>query len=125
MVRDADQLSLAGIEKAIAALGKKARDGQLKIEDMQGGTFTVNNTGALGSTGGVSIINYPQGGILAAAAVVKRPVVIEGDSGDVIAIRSMMNSCLSFDHRVLDGAGALRFLRTLREQLQTIEYPLY
>lgn len=127
VIHDADQRSLAGLSRAIHDLALRARQKKLKIEDMQGGTFTVNNTGALGSISGVSIINYPQGGILAAAAIVKRPVVLEGDGQDVIAVRSMMNLSFSFDHRLLDGGYAAGFVRSVKGKLEAWppEYPLY
>lgn len=127
VIHHADERSLAGLSKAIYDLAVRARDKKLKIEDMQGGTFTVNNTGALGSVNGVSIINYPQAGILSAAAIVKRPVVLEGDGGDVIAVRSMMNLPLSFDHRIIDGGTASAFLNLIKSQLESwpMDYPLY
>ena len=95
-----------------------ARTGSLKIEDVQGGTFTLNNTGALGSVVSVPIINHPQAAILTTEAIVKRPVVV---GGDAIAVRSMMNLCLAFDHRVCDGAEAGAFLRTVKEGLEAID----
>src|SRR5207248_11254383 len=98
------------------------RAGRLAIADLHGATFTVNNPGSLGSIMSQPIVPVGQAGIVTIEAIVKRPVVT-GD--EAIAIRSMMNSCLSFDHRILDGAGALKFLRTLREQLETVDYPLY
>lgn len=127
VIHHADQMSLAGLSKAIYDLAQRARDKKLKIEDMQGGTFTVNNTGALGSVSGVSIINYPQGGILAAAAIVKRPVVLEQDGQDLIAVRSMMNLSFSFDHRLLDGGYAASFVNAVKQNLESwsIDYPLY
>jgi 2-oxoisovalerate dehydrogenase E2 component (dihydrolipoyl transacylase) len=127
VIHHADERSLAGLSKAIYDLAVRAREKKLKIEDMQGGTFTVNNTGALGSVNGVSIINYPQAGILSAAAIVKRPVVLEGDGGDVIAVRSMMNLPLSFDHRLIDGGTASAFLNLIKGQLEAwpMDYPLY
>ncbi|PZS06502.1 MAG: hypothetical protein DLM70_04915, partial [Chloroflexi bacterium] len=95
--------------------------------DMQGGTFTVNNTGSLGSVGSVSIINYPQAGILTANAIVKRPVVLEQDGEDVIAVRSMMNLSFSFDHRLLDGGTATGFVNAVKGKLQSwsLDYPIY
>ena len=127
VIHHADDKSLAGLSKAIADLASRARDKKLKVEDMQGGTFTVNNTGALGSTGGVSIINYPQGGLLAAAAIVKRPVVIDVDGQDTIAVRSMMNLSFSFDHRLMDGGYAVGFVNAVKGKLQSwsMDYPLY
>lgn len=127
VIHHADDKSLAGLAKAIYDLAMRARDKKLKIDDMQGGTFTVNNTGALGSVGGVSIINYPQAGILNAAAIVKRPVVLEQGGQDLIAVRSMMNLSFSFDHRLLDGGYAVAFVQTVKQQLQVwpMDYPVY
>ena len=92
------------------------------MEDVQGATFTVNNPGSLGSIMSQPIVPVGQAGIVTMEAVVKRPVVT---ADDAIAIRSMMNCCISFDHRILDGAGALKFLRTVKRELETVEYPLY
>jgi 2-oxoisovalerate dehydrogenase E2 component (dihydrolipoyl transacylase) len=127
VIHHADNKSLAGLSKDIYDLAVRARDRKLKIDDMQGGTFTVNNTGALGSVSGVSIINYPQAAILSAATIVKRPVVVEQDGQDLIAVRSMMNLSLSFDHRVLDGGSASAFLNAVKQKLEgwRMEYPLY
>jgi 2-oxoglutarate dehydrogenase E2 component (dihydrolipoamide succinyltransferase) len=114
VVRDADQLSLAGIEKAIAGLGRKARDGQLKIEDMQGGTFTISNGGVYGSLMSMPILNAPQSGILGMHKIQERPVVIAGK----IEIRPMMYLALTYDHRVVDGQGAVTFLVRVKENLE-------
>jgi 2-oxoglutarate dehydrogenase E2 component (dihydrolipoamide succinyltransferase) len=114
VVRDADQLSLAGIEKAIAALGKKARDGQLKIEDMQGGTFTISNGGVYGSLMSMPILNAPQSGILGMHKIQERPVAIAGK----VEIRPMMYLALTYDHRVVDGQGAVTFLVRVKEALE-------
>ncbi|HWM82628.1 MAG TPA: 2-oxoglutarate dehydrogenase complex dihydrolipoyllysine-residue succinyltransferase [Pseudolabrys sp.] len=114
VVRDADHLSLAGIEKAIAGLGKKARDGQLKIEDMQGGTFTISNGGVYGSLMSMPILNAPQSGILGMHKIQERPVVIGGK----IEIRPMMYLALTYDHRVVDGQGAVTFLVRVKENLE-------
>jgi pyruvate/2-oxoglutarate dehydrogenase complex dihydrolipoamide acyltransferase (E2) component len=122
VLRGADQLSIAGLAQALRALIQKARGSKLSVDDLQGATFTVNNPGALGSIMSQPIVPVGQSGIVTMEAIVKRPVVT---SDDAIAVRSMMYSCLSFDHRVLDGAGALLFLRTLKTQLETVEYPLY
>ena len=115
VVRDADQKSIAGLALAIREIVLKAREGRLTMDDLSGGTFTVNNTGALGSIASGPIINQPQAGIITMEAIVKRPIVTEDDA---IAIRSMMNSCLSFDHRVTDGAEALRFLRSVKQRVE-------
>jgi 2-oxoglutarate dehydrogenase E2 component (dihydrolipoamide succinyltransferase) len=114
VVRDADQLSLAGIEKAIGALGKKARDGQLKIEDMQGGTFTISNGGVYGSLMSMPILNAPQSGILGMHNIQERPIVVGGK----IEIRPMMYLALTYDHRVVDGQGAVTFLVRVKENLE-------
>ena len=122
VLRDAEQFSVAGTARALRGLVQKARSGKLAPEDLQGATFTVNNPGSLGSIMSQPIVPVGQSGIVTMESIVKRPVVT---ADDAIAVRSMMNSCLSFDHRVLDGAGALNFLRTLKRELETIEYPLY
>lgn len=114
VVRDADTLSLAEIEKAIGALGKKARDGQLAIEDMQGGTFTITNGGIYGSLMSTPILNAPQSGILGMHAIKERAMVVNGK----IEIRPMMYLALSYDHRVVDGQGAVTFLVKVKEALE-------
>ena len=114
VVRDADVLNLAEIEKAIGGLGKKARDGQLSIEDMQGGTFTITNGGIYGSLMSTPILNAPQSGILGMHAIKERPMVVNGK----IEIRPMMYLALSYDHRVVDGAGAVTFLVKVKEALE-------
>jgi len=124
VVHQADRMSIAGLAKAIDDLAKRARASKLGIPDVQGATFTVNNPGTFGTILSYSIIAPPQAGILAMDAIVKRPVVVEGDA---IAIRSMMNLCLSFDHRVLDGVSAARFLQGVRRWLEGFseQVPLY
>ena len=114
VVRDADQLNLAGIEKGIAALGRKARDGQLKIEDMQGGTFTITNGGIYGSLMSTPILNAPQSGILGMHKIQERPMVIGGK----IEVRPMMYLALSYDHRIVDGKEAVTFLVRVKEALE-------
>jgi 2-oxoglutarate dehydrogenase E2 component (dihydrolipoamide succinyltransferase) len=114
VVRDADALNLAEIEKAIGALGKKARDGQLAIEDMQGGTFTITNGGIYGSLMSTPILNAPQSGILGMHAIKERAMVVNGK----IEIRPMMYLALSYDHRVVDGQGAVTFLVKVKEALE-------
>ena len=118
VLHDADGLGVGEMATALHNLVMAARAGTLKLEDVQGGTFTLNNTGALGSVVSVPIISHPQAGILTTEAVVKRPVVIEGDA---IAVRSMMNLCLTFDHRVCDGAEAGAFLGTVKAKLEAID----
>ncbi|MGI8526813.1 MAG: 2-oxoglutarate dehydrogenase complex dihydrolipoyllysine-residue succinyltransferase [Pseudolabrys sp.] len=114
VVRDADHLSLAGIEKAISELGKNARDGHLKIEDMQGGTFTISNGGVYGSLMSMPILNVPQSGILGMHKIQERPVAIAGK----IEIRPMMYLAMTYDHRVVDGQGAVTFLVRVKENLE-------
>jgi 2-oxoglutarate dehydrogenase E2 component (dihydrolipoamide succinyltransferase) len=114
VVRDADKLSIAGVEKAIAGFGKRARDGQLTIEDMQGGTFTISNGGVYGSLMSTPILNAPQSGILGMHKIQERPVVIAGK----IEIRPMMYLALSYDHRVVDGKEAVTFLVRVKEALE-------
>jgi pyruvate/2-oxoglutarate dehydrogenase complex dihydrolipoamide acyltransferase (E2) component len=122
VLRGADRLSIAGLATAVRALVQKARGGRLSADDLQGATFTVNNPGSLGSIMSQPIVPVGQAGIVTMEAIVKRPVVT---ADDAIAVRSMMYSCISFDHRILDGSGALTFLRTLKQELETVEYPLY
>jgi 2-oxoglutarate dehydrogenase E2 component (dihydrolipoamide succinyltransferase) len=114
IVRDADALSLAGIEKAIGDLGKKARDGGLSIEDMQGGTFSITNGGIYGSLMSTPILNPPQSGILGMHAIKERPMAVGGQ----VLIRPMMYLALSYDHRVVDGQGAVTFLVKVKEHIE-------
>lgn len=114
VVRDADRYSLAGLAQAINELVDKSRKRRLTMADLTDGTITVDNTGALGNVASVPIINPPQAAIITMEAVVKRPWVVN----DAIAIRSIMNLCLSIDHRVLDGAVASRFLGSVKKQLE-------
>ena len=115
-VYDADQYTLAGLAKQVGQLAQRARSNKLTVQDMQGSTFVVNNPGVFGTIISVPIINQPHAGILSMDSVVKRPVVTEDDA---IAIRYMMYLCLSFDHRILDGAGAGGFLQAVRVKLQS------
>jgi 2-oxoglutarate dehydrogenase E2 component (dihydrolipoamide succinyltransferase) len=114
VVRDADAMSLADIEKAIGALGKKARDGQLAMEDLQGGTFTISNGGVYGSLMSTPILNAPQSGILGMHKIQDRPMAIGGQ----VVIRPMMYLALSYDHRVVDGQGAVTFLVRVKEHIE-------
>jgi 2-oxoglutarate dehydrogenase E2 component (dihydrolipoamide succinyltransferase) len=114
VVRDADQKSLAQIEKRIAKLGRRAREGELKIEDMQGGTFTISNGGVYGSLLSTPILNAPQSGILGMHKIQERPVAIAGK----IEIRPMMYLALSYDHRIVDGREAVTFLVRVKELLE-------
>ena len=118
VARDADRLSVAELAVALRRLTDAARSGTLTLDDVQGGTFTLNNTGALGSVVSVPIINHPQAAILTTEAIVKRPVVV---GEDAIAARSMMNLCASFDHRVCDGADAAAFLRAVKARLEAMD----
>ncbi len=117
VIHDADRLSVAGAARAIDDLVIRARGGKLGLGDVQGGTFTINNTGALGSVVGKAIINPPEAAILNTESIVKRPVVV----GDAIAIRSIMNLCLTFDHRILDGAEASAFIADVKRRLEAID----
>ena len=118
VLHDADTLTIAAIAAELRRLSDSARAGTLGIDDVQGGTFTLNNTGALGSVVSVPIINHPQAAILTTEAIVKRPVVVEGDA---IAVRSMMNLCLTFDHRICDGAEAAAFLSAVKARLEAVD----
>jgi len=117
VLRDADQLSMAGIEKGLGALAKKARDGKLSMDEMSGGTFTLSNGGVYGSLMSSPILNPPQSGILGMHKIEKRAVVIE----DEIVIRPMMYLALSYDHRIVDGKGAVTFLVRVKECLEDPE----
>jgi len=117
VVRDADQLSLAGVEKAIGDLGKKARDGSLSLEDLQGGTFTISNGGVYGSLMSTPILNAPQSGILGMHKIQDRPVAVNGQ----VAIRPMMYLALSYDHRIVDGKEAVTFLVRLKDAIEDPE----
>jgi 2-oxoglutarate dehydrogenase E2 component (dihydrolipoamide succinyltransferase) len=114
VVRDADKLGFAGIEKAIGALGKKARDGKLSMEDLSGGTFTISNGGVYGSLLSTPILNPPQSAILGMHKTQERPVVVNGK----IEARPMMYLALSYDHRIIDGKEAVTFLVRLKEGIE-------
>jgi 2-oxoisovalerate dehydrogenase E2 component (dihydrolipoyl transacylase) len=126
VIQDADQLSLSGVNRKVQDLAARARSNKLKLDEITGGTFTVNNTGWFGSVSSMPIINAPEVAILSMEAIVKRPRVIEVDGSDVIAIRPMMNMTCSFDHRVLDGAQVGFFLADVRKRLEawSIDTPL-
>jgi 2-oxoglutarate dehydrogenase E2 component (dihydrolipoamide succinyltransferase) len=117
VVRDADQLSFAGVEKTIGALGKQARDGTLTIDQLQGGTFTISNGGIYGSLMSTPILNAPQSGILGMHKIQERAMVIGGK----LEIRPMMYLALSYDHRIVDGKEAVTFLVRLKEQVEDPE----
>jgi len=114
VVRDADELSIAGVEKKIGEFGKKARDGALKIEEMQGGTFTISNGGVYGSLMSTPILNAPQSAILGMHKIQERPMVVGGQ----IVIRPMMYLAVSYDHRIIDGKEAVTFLVRIKEGLE-------
>ena len=116
VIENADTLSISGLAHKLDYLTTRARDGTLTVSDVQSGTFTVNNTGALGSIASQPLVNYPQAGIITTEAIVKRPVVVN----DAIAIRSMMNICLSFDHRIIDGEQASGFNRSVKDRLESM-----
>ena len=115
VIKNADEKTIKGVAREISELAVKVRNGKLKSEDMQGGTFTVNNTGSFGSVQSMGIINYPQAAILQVESIVKRPVVM---NNGMIAVRDMVNLCMSLDHRVLDGLVCGRFLQRVKEILE-------
>jgi 2-oxoisovalerate dehydrogenase E2 component (dihydrolipoyl transacylase) len=119
VIHNADQLSISGVNLRIQDLAARARINKLKLDEIQGGTFTVNNTGWFGSVTSMPIINSPEVAILSMEAIVKRPVVTTIEGEDVIAIRPMMNMTCSFDHRVLDGAQVGAFMADVRKRLET------
>jgi 2-oxoglutarate dehydrogenase E2 component (dihydrolipoamide succinyltransferase) len=119
VVKHAEGLNLLGMARSVAEIAQRARDKKLLPEDVQGGTFTITNPGGYGTFHGTPVISQPQAGILGTYAVVKRPWVVQDEIGnDVIAIRSIMNVTLTYDHRLVDGALAGRFLRDLRAKLE-------
>ncbi|MDB4820937.1 2-oxoglutarate dehydrogenase complex dihydrolipoyllysine-residue succinyltransferase [Candidatus Pelagibacter sp.] len=114
VLRDADQLSFADIEKNIKTISEKARDGKITIEDLQGGTFTISNGGVYGSMLSTPILNLPQSGVLGMHNIVERPMVVEGE----IKIRPIMYLALSYDHRIIDGKESVSFLKMVKENLE-------
>ena len=118
VIANADQLSISGVNARVRDISSRAKGGKLKLDELQGGTFTVNNTGWFGSVSSMPIINAPEVAILSMEAIVKRPRVVEVAGEDVIAIRHMMNMTCSFDHRVLDGAQVGFFLADVRKALE-------
>src|SRR5438309_7250592 len=122
-IPNADDLSIAGLARAVNDLATRARNRQLKADELQGGTFTVNNSGTFGTLLSYSVINPGQAGILTMEAIVERPMAIQG----MIGIKPMMYLCFSFDHRVLDGLQAARFLTSCRKWLEAVdlELPIY
>jgi 2-oxoglutarate dehydrogenase E2 component (dihydrolipoamide succinyltransferase) len=118
VIKKADQLNLVGMTKAVNDLANRARNNQLKPDEIQGGTFTVTNVGSFGNVMGTPIINQPQVAIMATGAIRKKPAVLETEAGDVIAIRHMMFLSLSYDHRVVDGSLGGSFLRRVADYLE-------
>ena len=117
VVKNADELSIKGLARSIDDFGKRAQAGRLSSSEMQGGTFTVNNTGSFGSIQSAPILNFPQAAILSVESIVKRPVWVNG----MFAARDMVNLCMSIDHRVLDGLVAGQFLQTVKQSLESID----
>jgi pyruvate dehydrogenase E2 component (dihydrolipoyllysine-residue acetyltransferase) len=126
VVKNAETLNLLGMAKAVTDIAQRARDKKLLPDEVQGGTFTITNPGGYGTFHGTPVISQPQAAILGTYAVVKRPWVVQDDLGeDVIAIRPIMNLTLTYDHRLVDGALAGRFLRDIREKLETWDESAY
>ena len=121
VIKNADQLNLTGLAKQVNGLANAARNNKLKPDDTAGGTFTMTNVGTFGSLMGTPIINQPQVAILAVGAIKKRPVVIESEQGDSIAIRHMMYLSLSYDHRIIDGALGSTFLNAVAKELENFD----
>jgi 2-oxoisovalerate dehydrogenase E2 component (dihydrolipoyl transacylase) len=120
VIRDADTLSIHGLNVAIADVATRARQNRLRLDDFGGGTFTVDNTGYLGTNLVMPIINVPEVGIVTMEAITKRPVVVSGEDGDSIAIRPVMNMVLGLDHRANDGAGGAALLRDIKAWLESV-----
>jgi 2-oxoglutarate dehydrogenase E2 component (dihydrolipoamide succinyltransferase) len=119
VIKDAGDLNIAGLSRKIADLADRTRTNKITPDELGGGTFTLTNTGSRGALFDTPIINQPQVGILGTGAVVKRPVVVtDVDGGETIAIRSMVYLALTYDHRIVDGADAARFLMTIKERLE-------
>jgi 2-oxoisovalerate dehydrogenase E2 component (dihydrolipoyl transacylase) len=127
VIRDADQLSIHGLNAAIADVANRARDGKFRVDDFGGGTFTIDNTGYLGTNLVMPILNVPEVGIVTMEAITKRPVVVSTPDGDVIAIRPVMNMVLGVDHRANDGAGGAALLRDIKAWLESVgpDTPIY
>ena len=117
VIHDADTLSIAGLARSVEDISTRSREGKLTVDDVRGGTFTVNNTGVLGSVASQPLVNYPQAAIMTTEAIVKRPVIV----ADAIAIRSMMNICLSFDHRIMDGQEVGEFATAVKRRLEVVD----
>jgi len=121
VVRDAVNASILNLARRLDQVIERARNGKMTLDDASGGTFTLNNTGVLGSIWGGAIINHPQAAILTTEAIVKRPIVVSNNGQDTVEIRSMMNICLSFDHRIVDGAESSSFLQAVKTELEAID----
>ncbi|HBB57064.1 MAG TPA: diapophytoene dehydrogenase, partial [Chitinophagaceae bacterium] len=121
VIKNADQYNMVGLAKQVNQLADAARNGKLKADDTQGGTFTLTNVGTFGSLMGTPIINQPQVAILAVGAIKKRPVVVETPAGDSIAIRHMMYLSMSYDHRIVDGSLGATFLTAVAKELESFD----
>ena len=121
VIKNADQLNLVGLTKQVNGLANAARTNKLRPDDTNGGTFTLTNVGTFGSIMGTPIINQPQVAIMAMGAIKKRPVVIETEQGDSIAIRHIMYISLSYDHRIIDGALGSTFLNAVSKELENFD----
>jgi pyruvate dehydrogenase E2 component (dihydrolipoamide acetyltransferase) len=122
-VKGADDLGLAGLARAISEAAGKARGkGQLQMQDIEGGTFTITNTGSVGVLIDTPILNYPEVAILGTGAIKKRPVVIEVDGADTISVRHVMYLSLTYDHRLLDGADAARFVTEVKDVVESTDW---
>jgi 2-oxoisovalerate dehydrogenase E2 component (dihydrolipoyl transacylase) len=124
VIHDVDQLSIAGINRAIAEVADRARANKLRLDDIQGSTFTIDNTGWFGSNMTLPIINVPEVAILTMETITKRPVVVETPDGEAIGIRPVMNMVLAIDHRANDGAQAAAFLNDVKRWLESIDADL-
>jgi 2-oxoglutarate dehydrogenase E2 component (dihydrolipoamide succinyltransferase) len=120
-IKDAQALDVGGMARAIGDLASRTRDRRVTVEDISGGTFTITNTGSRGTLFDTPILNPPEAAILATCAIEKRPVVVEDDLGESVAIRWMTYLCLTYDHRLVDGADAARFLSEVKEQLAAVD----
>ncbi len=119
VIKNADELSFVGLQRAVTDLGERARSKKLKPEEVQGGTFTITNPGIFGAKFGMPIINQPQVAILGVGGIVKKPVVLtDKDGNDTIAIRSMMHLSIGYDHRIIDGAVADQFMVEVKKFLE-------
>jgi len=121
VIRNADQYNMVGLAKQVNQLADAARQGKLRPDDTQNGTFTLTNVGTFGSLMGTPIINQPQVAILAVGAIKKRPVVVETPAGDSIAIRHMMYLSMSYDHRIVDGSLGATFLTAVAKELESFD----